>query len=79
MKIEVHLIRGEAKTLFDFSEPGILRVSFQMGMDKKHLKDRCNTAVTPEILERVVKLYSDENHPKEMVESGRNMIIRELA
>lgn len=50
-----------------------------MGMDKEHLKDRCNKAVTPEILDRVVKLYSDENHPKEMVESGRNMIIRELA
>jgi hypothetical protein len=79
MKIEVHLIRGEAKTLFDFTEPGLLRVYFQMGLPKEHLQDRCNKAVTPEILERVIKLYSDENHPKEMIENGRNMIIRELA
>lgn len=79
MKIEVHLIRGKAETLFDFSEPGLLKVFFQMGVDKQHLEDRCNKAVTPDVLDRVIKLYCDENHPKEMIENGRNMIIRELA
>ena len=79
MKIEVHLIRGEAKTLFDFSEPGLLKVYFQMGIDQDHLRERCHKAVDPGILDRVIKLYSDEDHPKEMIESGRDMIIRELA
>lgn len=79
MKVEVHLIRGEAKTLFDFSQPGLLRVSIQMGADKSHLTERCTNAIEPQLLDRVIKLWSDPDHPREMIENGRNIIIRESA
>jgi hypothetical protein len=79
MNVELHLMRGQTKTFFDFSEPETLRVVMQMGHDKDHLTQRCGDAVKPEILERIIKLLSDPDAPREMIEDGRNLIIRESA
>ena len=79
LDIEIHLIRGETVTGFEFPEPGKLRVVIQMGMPKEHLVDHCSKAIEPALLQRVLKLWTDPNHPRSIVESGRNLIIRENA
>ncbi|MEY4418283.1 MAG: hypothetical protein RIQ88_721 [Actinomycetota bacterium] len=79
MRIEVHLVRGDAVTGFEFPEPGLLKVRIQMGRAEEEVRNHCSKVIEPSILDRVIKLWSDENHPKLMIESGRDLIIRESA
>jgi len=79
LDIEVHLIRGETVTGFEFPEPGKLRVFIQMGTPKELVLEHCSKAIEPVLLQRVIKLWTDPDHPRRMIESGRNLIIREIA
>ncbi len=79
LDIEVHLIRGETVTGFEFPEPGKLRVLIQMGTPKERVIEHCSKAIDPGLLQRVIKLWTDPDHPRQMIESGRNLIIREIA
>lgn len=79
MRVEVHLIRGEAVTGFEFPEPGLLKVRIQMGRSEEEVRNHCSKVLQPAVLDRIIKLWCDEDHPKLMVESGRDMIIRETA
>jgi hypothetical protein len=79
LDIEVHLIRGETVTGFEFPEPGKLRVTIQMGLAKEKVVEHCSGAIEPKLLNRVLTLWTDPDYPRQMIESGRNLIIREIA
>lgn len=79
MQIEIHLKRGTTITSFEFPELGKLKVTIQMGQDREVVENHCSKAIEPSILKRVIKIWCDPDHPKEMIESGRDLIIRDCA
>ena len=79
MQIEVHLIRGDANTVLEFQTDGNLKVSIQMGRPQEEVSEQCSKVVDPVILKRIIRLWCDPDHPRQMIESGRNLIIREIS
>jgi len=79
MQIEILASRGETVTSFEFPEPGRMRVIVQMGTPAERLSAICNPALTPEVLNRVIRLWSDPEHCRQFEELGRNLLIRDCA
>jgi hypothetical protein len=77
MKIEIHAKRGETPTMLHVPTPGSLRLQLQMGIPADTLKEHLGGVLNPEILDRVVHLWSNPDHCREFIEDGRNLIIRD--
>lgn len=79
MQIEIHLMRGETVTSFEFPEPGKLLVKIQMGLPEQTFRDHCKDAIHPDTMNKVISLWCNPDHPREFEEVGRHLIIRDSA
>jgi hypothetical protein len=79
MQIEILASRGETVTSFEFPEPGRMRAIVQMGTPVERLTAALKPALAPEVLEHVIRLWSDPDHCRQFEELGRNLLIRDCA
>ena len=79
MQIEILASKGETVTSLEFPEPGRMRVIVQMGTPAEKLSVVCHPALTPEVLDHVIRLWADPEHCRQFEEIGRNLLIRDCA
>ena len=79
MNIEILASRGETVTSLEFSDLGMVRLIVQMGTPENDLKKHLDGALKPEVSSRFISLWSNPDHPREFVELGRNLLIRDCA
>ena len=79
MQIEILATRGETVTALEFPEPGRMRAIVQMGTPSETLATVCRSALHPEVLTQVIRLWADPDHCRQFEELGRNLLIRDCA
>jgi len=55
------------------------RITIQMGLRVDEFKENCKKHLKPEVLEHVIKLWSDPDYCRTVLPAGRNLLIRGCA
>ena len=77
--LEILAMRGHTVPAIQFPEPGRIRFIVQMGTPSEEIATVCRPAFTPEVLNHVIRLWSDPDHCRQFEELGRNLLIRDCA
>jgi hypothetical protein len=77
MKIEILAMKGPTLTAFELREPGILRVILQMGTPKEDIEKSCHGVLHEQVLNRVLRLWAENELDRDFLEQGRHLLISE--
>jgi len=70
-------MKGPTITSFELREPGILRVTLQMGTSEEDVRERCAMVLHPELTPRVIRLWAENDCERDFLEQGRHLLISE--
>jgi len=77
MKIEILAKKGPTLTSLELREPGILRVVIQMGTAKEAIIETCSGVLHEQVLNRVTRLWAENDCERDFLEQGRHLLISE--
>jgi hypothetical protein len=77
MKIEILAKKGPTLTSFELREPGILRVVLQMGTPRDAIQTACTGVLHEQVLNRVIRLWAENDCERGFLEQGRHLLISE--
>jgi hypothetical protein len=77
MKIEILAKKGPTLTSLELREPGILRVIIQMGTPKEAIIETCSGVLHEQVLNRVIRLWAENDYERDFLEQGRHLLISE--
>jgi hypothetical protein len=77
LKIEILAMKGPAIPSFELREPGVLRVTLQMGMSKEDVEASCALILHPELTPRIIRLWAENDCERDFLEQGRHLLICE--
>jgi len=77
MKIEILAKKGPTLTSFELREPGILRVVLQMGTPRDAIQASCAGVLHEQVLQRVIRLWAENDCERDFLEQGRHLLISE--
>jgi len=82
MDLELHIMRGETVTSLETPNDGLAIARFQMGTPAEVLEKQLNKVVLPELLRRIVDLYTNPanlDRLDQLDQKQRHLIIRDYA
>ena len=79
IKFEILATRGATTPAIEFPEAGRIRLIVQTGTPAEKLQAACEPALTPAVLDHVIRLWADPEHARQFEEMGRNLLIRDCA
>ncbi len=80
MNLEIHIMRGETVTSLEIPHEGLTVAKFQMGTPVEVLKNRLDKVANPEIVRRIVDLYTNPanlDRLDQLDQKQRHLVIRD--
>ena len=82
MNLELHIMRGETVTCLEAPTADLVVAKFQMGLSKETLESHLKNVAHPDILRRIVDLYTNPKHLsllEQLDAKQRHLVIRDYA